>query len=265
VDGAPVADTSAAIFNGEMFNPIDLDESGAQAADIYAYTGTKIGPPEGVDMTCTDWTSTSSGYATVGYFFSGSPDAIQGALTSCANPAHLYCFGTDYTNPVQPTAPRTGRIAFLSTPVTQSGAAQFDTQCQNEATAAGLPGNYLAAIATTTRTIASRFTVDARPWQRVDGTLIADSAGLFGASGVIPSFVNQQADGTYIGSPTAVWTWTGASPAAMGTIASTCSDWTSTSGLGTVGVPTAAELGSFWATQTQQGCSLSHTVLCLEI
>jgi hypothetical protein len=269
VDGAPVADTVAGLVGGETFNPIDLDETGAQIADNYAFTGTKIDASgDSLDQACNDWTTPSTGaFATVGYLFAGSPDVLSGALNTCDLTAHFYCFAVDYMTPMRPSGNVTGRIAFVSKSVTlgASGAMAFDSRCQAEATAAGLPGSYLAAVATTTQTIASRFTTDARPWQRVDGTTItSDGASLFAAAGVIPSFVNQTADGTYTASTAPKFIWTGATPNVTGTAASTCSNWTLQSGNGTVGYPNAAELGSFWATPTPHACTASHSVLCLE-
>jgi hypothetical protein len=270
VDGAPVADTVAGMIGGEMFNPIDLDETGTQVTDNYAFTGTMIDATgDSLGLACNDWMSASATlYATVGYVFAGSPDAISGALDSCNLTAHFFCFAIDHNAAVRPSGNVTGRIAFVSTPVTVApggGIGAFDTQCGNEASMAGLPGTYLAAVATTNQTIASRFTTDARPWQRVDGTTItADGASLFAAAGAIPSFVNQHADGTYLASAAPVFIWTGGSPGVVGTPATTCSDWQLQSSIGTVGYPNAAELGSFWATPTTQGCNAANSVLCLE-
>ena len=143
-----------------------------------------------------------------------------------------------------------------------AGTGALDAVCTNDATAASLPGTYKAAVATATSSIASRFTLDSRPWVRVDGTIVADAGSAFFDGSVHRSFVHENADGAYpfVG---AVNTG-GADPQTVGTIANTCDSWNSFSAAAftTCGIADAVD-ATFWSNQMCT-CNSVLPVLCLQ-
>src|SRR5262249_47825575 len=151
-------------------------------------------------------------------------------------------------------------FAFQSLPRTGTSLAGLDTQCQNEATAGGLPGTYLAAVASPTQSIASRFSAGA-PWVRPDGTEIAaDRTTMFDTS-TKESVIDQLADGTYTSNGIL---WTGAVNAGSLCASNCCTTWTD------FGAASGEEgqfddvNGSFtWGLGTN-GCVVSQGVVCLQ-
>ena len=85
------------------------------------------------------------------------------------------------------------------------GVASADTMCQSEAAVAGLPGTYLALLATTTATAASRFDRGGAVWVNTAGLALADSADRVFTAGVLNAFLDRFADGTTV--PVATWAW----------------------------------------------------------
>lgn len=229
-DGVPVADTIDDLIAGVMFNPLDRDETGARVTTTTsAWTGTTSTPAIAQEK-CADWT-TSSGFGNSGYIGGAMPELVVPLnvyITTCADLYALLCFEIGHDVVVGPNPTSGNRLAFLATSAMHGGGVgALDSQCQSEATAAGLPGTYLAAVAAQGVTIASRFGAGT-PWARPDGTVIAPTtAAMF--DGTDPdSFINQLADGTYAGAANTT-VRTGELPLVPGTSNSTCNSWTSTS------------------------------------
>jgi len=162
--------------------------------------------------------------------------------------------------------PTAGRLAFVTGAKRNSvtGLAGLDQMCQTEANAAGLGKTFLAAVATTTISIKSRFMLDARPWIRVDGTVIASTGDALFSGAPLRSFINQDAAGHY---QTAVsFIWTGApNPGSVGT--ATCADWTSVAAsvTGDTGRAGDADPVVVWNQGTPGGCDQpGGAILCLE-
>jgi hypothetical protein len=147
----------------------------------------------------------------------------------------------------------------MSTTAGPAGLPAFDTECQNEATAARLSGTFLAARATTTASIASRF-VMTTPWVRRDGTLIAPTAQAMFDGSIRLSTVNQAADGTYM---TLSYYSTGAAPTATGTNQSTCMNWTALNGNNSVAGVMSIAPSVVWDSITTVSCA-GAGVLCLQ-
>lgn len=265
-DDVPVADRSDALFgNGVMFNPIDRDENGISLGPptltTFAWIGaTTIG---GSVENCQEWTLANGAFTMHG--------RIGGAMTevltpfnvytfSCGNQAALTCFEIGHDYPVSPVM-GSGRIAFMATAsVHGGGLAQLDGQCQSEASAAGLAGTYLAAVAAQGTTIASRFP-NGVGWRRPDGTQIAaTSTAMFDGTEPL-SFINQYADGTYVND--AIYIRTGGDPLVAGSNASTCNSWTSTSGSNMSYGNKIASADLQWSV-AQAGCVASMHTICLQ-
>ena len=123
---------------------------------------------------------------------------------------------------------------------------------------AGLPGTFLAAVATTTETIASRFPADAI-YRRTDGVRLLRGAGLWSAEWYdVPPQIDQFGDlvsNDY---------WTGTNRFdALPQAADTCNDWTSNSDVlgGYMHWTTNSDLRSAWKTDP---CTTVVALLCLE-
>jgi hypothetical protein len=273
-DGVTVIDTAASVFaSSTMFSEIDRDQNGTRITfteDTGVWTGSM---PNGMRDTggnsCTSWTATT-GFAWIGDLMAtGTRIAEAGSTGSCAGMHHLLCFETGKSVTISPPSRLvTGRYAFVSSARTGIGIGKLDTQCNADATTAGLPGSYLAAVATSTATIRSRFTLDARIVQRRDGTQIAESADKLLGTTDLDSVVNQLASGTYI--ETQIWTGA-ADPNTLGTVATTCNDWNDVSsvGTGTFGIANSAASATFWGNEfngfsSVVSCNLALPVLCLQ-
>jgi hypothetical protein len=270
VDGTPVLDQPDGIVTGQMLDAIATEANGTRPAtggDLWTGTwrsGRAISDP------CSNWTTLSGAqYAIVG----DADDAgftWHGASISCNSSHRIACFEVGRAVAVAVTPAPRGRIAFLSTPVTpDAGLAGFDLRCRNEASSAGLPGTYRAVTATTTASARSRFTIDARPITRVDGTVVAtDSTSFFDAS-IKRSILNQRADGTRVGyefpNGAGEDVWIGAStPDVAATAVTSCNNWTSIASTSIGYCGAVDSIGArFWA-DASPSCDFVAPLLCLQ-
>ena len=267
IDGLPFTDTVSGLQTGRiMWYPAALDEFGNPGATEY-FTGL-VNPLETTGSTCTDWTSSSNSVTAIGGEGSEGGYFDSFWLMPCGA-ASIACFGTDFTTPVSVTPP-SGRHVFTSSGTigASGGVAAADTFCQTAAQSAGLanPGNFRAALATSTASIASRFNLSGAPWVRVDGVLVASSAANFMAGTLMaPPYTDEH------GKPNQNVTWLGAAQGmnvAATSTADTCGDWTSASAsasalsigptFGRPGVTTAFDAFS------TSNCNTSGSLICLE-
>jgi hypothetical protein len=274
IDGQPFANTISDIISQRIFNPLRIDEGGADvtggqspsADTVTVWTGTST---DGLAAaaTCNNWISASSaddGFT--GRAAGGSASWTARSNGGCDIARRLYCFQTDHTGVDLVPPPTSGKIAFVSTKTFTPGAgvgiAGADTLCASNAAGAGLSGTYKALLATTTTSAASRMTL-APLYVRPDGIPIATGVTI-GAGGSLDSGIWQRADGSYV-AVTGDLTFTGAStPSATGTLASTCSDWTSTASTSAaVGADTLAD-PTWWNIASNGSCTLTLAVYCLE-
>src|SRR5678816_2196403 len=98
---------------------------------------------------------TGGGTALAGRFDTGWPWMADYGTVTCNTLQRLYCFEIGHSFAVTQT-PTSGRVVFLSKSIAQIGVAGFDMTCATDAAAANLTGTYVAAIAATTATLASR-------------------------------------------------------------------------------------------------------------
>ncbi len=256
-DGAPLFDQITDLFTSKVFNPFDHDEHGTAVAESGPWTGTRDDGT--VADACQDWTSNGADLGAIGDTSFATPFMLSSGEIACSLQRPIYCLEIDRDAVVAPT-PGAGRIAFQSTPIASGGGVvAFDGQCQNDATAAGLPGTYLAAIATSTASIDSRFVGDARTVRRVDGQVVAASVATLFASPT--SFVDQRADGTY-NALGADQVWDGIMDATTVSTAS-CSDWTDGSNAESAFCADAKSTTMFWNGGAAT-CDAALGVICLE-
>jgi hypothetical protein len=267
-DGAPVADSALDfVIGGKMLNAIDHDANDIRVPFGSAvWTGTDVsGRADG--NSCGDWTNTTAIGAS-GRFDAAAPQEAFALDSPCTALQHLYCFEIGHAVPVAPVVSQ-GRIAFLSS-AGLNGVAAMDMNCQADATAAGLPGTYRAAVATTGTSVEARFVTTGAPWRRIDGTQVsATAAAMFDGSDLL-SFVHQTAAGMYESGQFPPGIWSGATSAtAVGTNASTCGSWTMNLGQPPIaGLPNETGPPQFWGGYPSTGiaCStgISFGVLCLQ-
>ena len=240
-DGKPFVNSVAEIAQGKVLYPPRLDEFGN---DLGA------GP---VVMTATGRDGTliaGTNYTTCGDFTSDVYDGkpLDSGLASanswwftyavsvgCAGPARIYCFGIDHSAQVAVT-PVAGRRAFVTatywTP--GGGIGSADALCQNEATAAKLPGTYKALLASSGASAASRFNVNGAPWIGYDGMPLAATASAFFSASVLDVSPMVFADGSV--NCWSCYVWSGAATmTTAGSDTTNCGNWLSTSGTGAAG------------------------------
>ncbi len=260
VDGLVFADRVEDIVEGNIFNPIYVDESGSPV-DSNVVTGTE---PDGTaaPQTCADWTDESSAESfRRGESHHVHPDWTSRSNIVCSQNARVYCFGIDENTPVPPPASQTGRIAFATAQViaSEGGLQAFDDACAEEAAGAGLPGTYLAAVATSMSSVALRFELGGEPWVNTLGqVVIADPADLDAGLPVLGAAIRWDAEGN----PAVDRVWTGApTTGALGT--QTCGDWSPQPGgrAAVIGAPTSIVE---WFADGLDLCSLDFGVYCLQ-
>ncbi len=255
-DGRPFADRPADIVEGRIFYPPVLDELGAEVRNRRALTGTSAVGEAAAN--CEDWTAVADISVT-----RGDPGATFSAWTtdgtqSCEDTQSLgvYCFGVDAAVPVEHEAVR-GRHAFVTATMFDGsvGLAAFDEACSMEAAAAGVPGNFLALVATSTQSALSRFDTSGPTWVNMLGVPLANTA----AALTVVSHLDAPPNFTATGEPVTGDYWVGSSlPTTIG--ASTCADWTG-EGSGRV---YDTEYTTDWFDETLTSCSGMRRVLCFE-
>jgi len=268
-DGKSFVDTTANLAAGKIMYPPRLDEAGNDLGMVRVLTGTSSdGTYDSSGGTCGNYTDT----ADAGQVAGGSASAGSSMFTNyfsfgCSSPGlHLYCFETDWTAPVL-EPPATGRVAFVTRGVLTPGRglAAADGLCQTEANLAGLIGTFRAALATTGSSIQSRFTTNGASWVRPDGLPLAPSAAALFASAYTDVALDVSADGALLFVNDSVWNGS-ASWSAAGTAASSCSDYTATSGGGAISGITGDTYAGWLVGQNQvDTCSdAANRLLCLQ-
>jgi hypothetical protein len=139
------------------------------------------------------------------------------------------------------------------------GVTGADQKCQSLATAAGLPGTYLAWISTPTTSPLDRFVQSAKPYRLVDGTKFAnDFAGLVSVTAA-PRLTEL---GTLVSSQFAWTATTSAGAYTSGTTFASCSNWTAANGIRAVaGKPTSR---TFWSDDSLVECDQTHAHYCFQ-
>lgn len=178
-DGAPVADLPFSFASGPLIFPNRLDEHGTDMKSVPVFTGARSGAGGGNN--CTDWTTIDPAInADASRSSWGSLLALSYSTDPCDGYHHLMCVEVGRNVPVG-SKPDAGRLAFVTTNSWTPGAGRDDADalCASEATSAAFPGTYLAALATSTESIADRFDVAGAPWIRTDGVRLAHAGSIF--------------------------------------------------------------------------------------
>ncbi len=258
VDGAPVADAPTAFSNGNLVFPLRLDEYGNDLGSAQVFTGNNAGSV--TVNTCLDWTSnvaTDYGFGALSQFASR---LTSGWDQNCDSQAHLLCVEIGRVVPVDIHPDTTTKQGFATTGTWTPGNGRdsADALCANEASGAGLSGTFLAALATSTESIASRFSATAQ-YHRVDGVRLFDGPGLLGADFLdVPPEID--AHGARVENDY----WTGATRFnKLSGGGDSCSDWSTGSNLvnGAMHYTGATDVRNV---AKYDPCSTPLPVLCLE-
>ncbi len=280
VDGRPFVNAQSDLTSGRIFYTPTLNESGASVDGANVRTSVQqTGGTQAND--CNGWTDGTS-TATTHNFGSASNGTFSWSSNggaTCASSMPLYCFGIDRAATVTPPVQTAAQVrrAFVSTAqfTPNGGLSGADTLCQNAATAAGLPGTYLALLASVNPltggavSAASRFNANGLPWARVDNVILDATASAFLSINTTywDAALNVTASGSYASGRT----WAGADRIASGgTSATTCANWSSNSAnaFGWVGITQSSHSPTAFANYTTAGgiteCSGTQTVYCLQ-
>jgi len=264
VDGKPIAGSASDFASGRYFYPLRLTSAGVDVGDVAVMTATTNGAQSG-SGSCADYTSTS-GSITVGTAAGQSTMASNFGSLNCTASMRMYCVGVDRAAAVQISPVPARRLAFVTsvawTP--SGGLLSADALCQNEASAASLPGTFRALLATSTATAASRFNTAGLPWGRVDGALLASTAAAAMSGTLWDTSPGLSANGSKYFGNSGVWGGA-ANLTTVGTVAQTCSNWTSTAGTGTAGRAGFSSIPGFVGFDSADPCSTnSFFVACFQ-
>jgi len=139
-----------------------------------------------------------------------------------------------------------------------------DAACQALADAQSLGGTWMAWLSDSGTSPDARFAANSDGYILLDGTLVAsDYVDL--TDGALAALINMNELGATVTNATKLRTWTATT--IDGTfLGGSCSDWTSTSGVGRHGTATDEALGtpSWWTNRGQNLCTNSYSLYCFE-
>jgi hypothetical protein len=141
-------------------------------------------------------------------------------------------------------------------PANFTSAAAADSLCQQAATAAGLPGVFMAWVSDSTSSPSTRFTQSPMPYRTTTGLKVANSW-----SSLVVGLIANPIDVSEIGTSVTNQVWTGTATNGTAT-ANTCNSWTSTSATGTAGLATA--INATWTNDATVACTQQLSLYCFE-
>ena len=262
LDNKPFANTLASLFgSSQVFNSVRFDELGDDVTGLSYITGSLTTGAVNSGRNCTNWTGV--GTAIGGYADAGPIHWVQQANFDCVTPVNLLCMGKTKTVTITPPAP-TGRKVWLSnvgfTPNATAGMTP-DARCHADRPAGVTAG--VALISTASRA-ASLALVPTTSYYRPDGIFVGLGADL-AAGTILQSGIWQSGDGVYR-QAVSDWIWTGSpSPNQVGTVASTCGNWTdSTQPAGILG-ESSIRPSTWWSGPGNQiTCTLGLLLYCVQ-
>ena len=177
-DGAPFADAPTGFSSGSLLFPVRLDEYGNDLGAAQAWTGTNYGAITNANL-CTNWTTADMAQNDTTNMVEFGFDMPQSRVRACSQEHHLLCVETGRVVTVA-TRADTGKRAFVTLNGWQPGGGRTsaDAHCASEAALAAFPGTFLAAVATTTESIKSRFPSD-QIYRRTDDVRVLRGPGMF--------------------------------------------------------------------------------------
>ena len=268
VDGTIVANNWNDLTNGNLDNPINLDENGVtRSFTKNIWTGTADDGSEVTGLAgsvrCQGWTSGSgsdkgrTGSSSV----IGSGWTNEGGVlpnVTCDSLKRLYCF---QSNPL---------TVFVSSIPASAGFARgvegADNFCDGLAQGAGLEGKYVAWLSSAGGTVGDAPEAKMRIrnyvgiYQLVNGTKVADN-WVDLTDGTLDNPINIDQNGSLVSGTNNVWTGSTSDGSRFGT---DCNNWTSSSkgDFGKVGSTNLSGVG--WSEGNLEDCRNSQHVYCFE-
>jgi len=261
MDGAPIADEVSDLtgFN-QIFNAIRYDENGRPGVSLVP-TGTAFNGSVGSN--CTGWTTNSAGVTALqGSMISGPTSWTHTGNALCSFVTPIYCFGKTKTAELIPPV-AAGKVIYLSEPYTVGD--DRDAHCGN---VKPLGVGTVKALVATTAAAADTLLAPGTTYVRPDGQVIGTGAEIIAVAAapandpLLTSGIWQAGSGDYIGGGQVA---TGQDNMTdVGTIASTCNDWTDSGG--TLSMANIGALSrTFWNGSDNQSCSLTtRRIYCVE-
>lgn len=144
------------------------------------------------------------------------------------------------------------------------GLAGADVICNEEAQAAGLPGDYIAWISDSRTSARDRIDRFDGAFALVDGTIVANTFDDL-VDGEIDHLIDLQADGSKYSGEDCVWTGTNEDGSGEVPNYIHCSDWSQDWGLGLAGSTTSQNKLRDWTYQYRRGCGRNNCHLyCIQ-
>jgi hypothetical protein len=258
-DGRVIADRPTELTTTGPRVPIAVTEHGVDLRGVGpagVLTGTDASGAATM-FHCQGWLVPDAATMTAGHLAGGTVYFTESTLSAtCNGSGRLYCFGTGKVVTLAPPPPAPP-LAFVTRSAWNpaSGIAAADALCASEAAAAGLSGGFLAALAPTGATTASRFSDPNAFYRRPDGVEL----GRVLSGQLAVGFLNRYADGTFAPTNRA---WTGGPPNLAAGDPSNCASWTSSAPSSQIGVPAMADGEMFGG--NAESCATSLPVYCLQ-
>jgi hypothetical protein len=271
-DGKPFADSLASpTYPGQIFYPPALDEYGAYGESWDVLTGAAM-DGSAHSNNCLDWTLVdSTRQAQTGVRGAGSYTWSSYYQQGCDQSFRLLCLGVDHTVRVTvPAPPANKRVVFITSngfSPNAGGLGTADMACAINASVAGLSGTFKAMLATTSASIASRFTPSGVPVVRPDGVWVSPTDTEFlSASPLLLAPIMVQANGTTYARDNA-WSGTNSPNAPATSDSLSCNSWTTSSASvgGVSGSNSFVGNGLRWLNEGAPLCSFTGVKLyCLQ-
>jgi hypothetical protein len=239
--------------------------------DYLVFTGMNgDGTAAASNLSCNEWTSNSNDDATMfGSALEGPARWAGAGALACNEPSRLLCMQRTFTNPITtPMMPATGTFKrmFLSKQVfvPGGGIAAADAICDSVSEKPDGVGTYKAWLSTTT-THASDLLQSNVLYVTPDLQPIGTGEALNTVE-ELQTGIWQHGDGTF--TTAAEYAWTGANrPTDLGTVATTCDNWTSNSAsaTGIHGRALSAQGLIYWEWLLGEPCNVAtRRIYCVE-
>jgi hypothetical protein len=252
VTGRPIADQPGDFTASNTIYPIQYTADRTLQRGQLAWVGS-------LGEDCNSWSDNTA--ASMGAHASSDELITPYLFSPCTSSFRLICLEHTRSTPVSPPQ-ETGRLAFETTATwypngsSGGGLSGADAYCAMQATAAGLPGTFLAMLATSTATAASRFDLAGPPWRRVDGVrLTQNAADLFSGPAYLDTFLARTAGNQPALASLYVW---------RGGAGGTCGNWSVMSTGGDTGLGITTEMVTFGYENTSL-CASGEPLICLQM
>jgi len=261
LDGKPFALTLADLKAKEILYPPRITETGSDIINAFTYSNTlDNGAARSGD--CTAWTSTSGG-TEVGNAGAGPGLWTINSASTCGSSRRIVCMQkTSSLSVTQPAVPPGAKIAYYTTAAfTGTGGLTAANSLCNANKPTGFTNRTYKALLSTTTAAASTLLTPTASYYRPDGVLIGTGNDIIG--GDLQAGIWQRNDLSYAGGLVRVFTGS-ISINGVGTVDSTCNNYTTSTGTARMGAVNNAAGNTFWFHSTDACNTASRFLYCVE-